>query len=233
MNIKIDKNNFLAFSLIELSIVLIIIGLLITGVVGGQNIIKNAKQRALINELRDWKLYVNTFYTLKGRLPSDVNNDGRIGQYSDDNYNGYFSAPYNGTTYKVPNSFTAPFVDLYINKIIDFKPEYKNNDQKDGLQTSNVLKNDSVYYFVDLYKPRDEYYIQDITSNILILSFADSEIKYEPKFVSGIDRKIDNDNNPSGGIFRVKFEYPPAYYDNYNNVPSNQKVRFIIYNIMK
>ena len=230
--IKSQINNILAFSLIELSIVLIIIGLLISGVVGGQSLIRNAKQRSFISELREYKTAMNTFYSLKERLPSDANNDGRIGQYAGDNYNGYFPAPYNGTEYSVPNYFTAPFVDLYLNGIIDFKPEYKNNNQQDGLPTSNALKNDSFYYFVDLYQPREEYYIKDITNNVLILSFANSSTRYYPKFVSGIDHKIDDDN-PSSGLFRVKFEERPHYYNDYITIPSNNKVRFMIYNIMQ
>lgn len=159
MNCKKYSDNFLGFSLIELSIVLIIIGLLVSGIIGGESLIRNAKQRSFISELREYKTAMNTFYNLRERLPSDANNDGRIGQYSGDNYNGYFSAPYNGTIYKIPNNFTAPFVDLYLNKVMSFKPEYKNNDQFDGLPTSNALKNDSMYYFVDLYKPIEEYYI--------------------------------------------------------------------------
>ena len=91
-------NNILAFSLIELSIVLIIIGLLVSGIVGGQSLIQTAKQRAFINELRNWDVAVNTFYSTKGKLPSDVNNDGRIGQYAGDNYNGYFPAKFQTIT---------------------------------------------------------------------------------------------------------------------------------------
>lgn len=181
MDCKKYSDNFLGFSLIELSIVLIIIGLLVSGIIGGESLIRNAKQRSFISELREYKTAMNTFYSLKERLPSDVNNDGRIGQYAGDNYNGYFPAPYDGTKYSVLNYFTAPFVDLYLNGIIDFKPEYKNNNQQDGLPTSNALKNDSMYYFVDLYKPIEEYYIQDIRNNILVLSFANSSTRYYPK----------------------------------------------------
>ena len=224
--------NNIAFSLIELSIVLIIIGLLVTAITGGQSLIESAKQRSFIAELRNFDTAVNTFYSLKNRLPSDINNDGRIGQYSGDNYNGYFPAPYDGTTYKVPNYFTAPFVDLYLNGIIDFKPEYKNNNQKDGLQTSNALKNESYYYFVDLYQPSEEYYIKDIANNVLILGFSDSKYRYYPKFASRIDHKIDDDN-PSAGLFRIKFEERPHYYNDYITIPSNNKVRFMIYNIMQ
>lgn len=43
------------------------------------------------------------------------------------------------------------------------------------------------------------------------------------KFVSEIDYKIDN-NNPSSGLFRVKFEDKPAYYNNYDIIPANKKL---------
>ena len=71
-------NSNKAFSLIELSIVLIIIGLLVAGITGGKSLIENAKNRALINEIRGWKQAVNAFYLLKERLPGDLNNDGKV-----------------------------------------------------------------------------------------------------------------------------------------------------------
>ncbi|HLD77158.1 MAG TPA: prepilin-type N-terminal cleavage/methylation domain-containing protein [Rickettsiales bacterium] len=60
-----------AFSLIELSIVLIIIGLLIAGVTGGASLIKSSELRSIITEARSWAIAVNGFYNQFDALPGD------------------------------------------------------------------------------------------------------------------------------------------------------------------
>jgi prepilin-type N-terminal cleavage/methylation domain-containing protein len=62
-----------AFSLIELSIVLIIIGLLIAGVTGGASLIKSSELRAAISEARGWSTAVNGFYNQFNAYPGDYN----------------------------------------------------------------------------------------------------------------------------------------------------------------
>lgn len=61
------------FSLIELSIVLIIIGLLIAGVTGGASLIKSSELRSIITEARSWAIGVNSFYNQFDALPGDYN----------------------------------------------------------------------------------------------------------------------------------------------------------------
>ncbi len=53
-NFQLNKSKKSAFSLIELSIVLIIIGLLVAGVRGGVSLIQSAKTRALMGEIRNY-----------------------------------------------------------------------------------------------------------------------------------------------------------------------------------
>jgi prepilin-type N-terminal cleavage/methylation domain-containing protein len=77
-----------AFSLIELSIVLIIIGLLIAGITGGASLIKSSELRSAMSEARAFQTSVNGFYTQFGSLPGDFstvigtsgagNNNGHI-----------------------------------------------------------------------------------------------------------------------------------------------------------
>lgn len=67
----VNKKKRSAFSLIELSIVLIIIGLLIAGVTGGASLIKSSELRSVITEARSWAIAVNSFYNQFDALPGD------------------------------------------------------------------------------------------------------------------------------------------------------------------
>ncbi len=60
-----------AFSLIELSIVLIVIGLLIAGITGGASLIKSSELRSVMGEARSYAVGVNAFYTQYNALPGD------------------------------------------------------------------------------------------------------------------------------------------------------------------
>ena len=72
-NINTLKNNQnKGFSLIELSIVLIIIGLLVAGVTGGASLIKSAELRAVMSDLRNYQTAINAYYTATGDLPAST-----------------------------------------------------------------------------------------------------------------------------------------------------------------
>ena len=62
------------FTLIELSIVLVIIGLLVGGVLEGQDLIKAAQIRSTISQFEQFDAAVNTFRTKYNNLPGDVVN---------------------------------------------------------------------------------------------------------------------------------------------------------------
>ena len=80
-----------AFTLIELSIVLIIIGLLVAGITGGASLIKAAELRAVMAEARDYKTAASAFLVKYDNLPGDHdaalggaagNNNGTIDQFA-------------------------------------------------------------------------------------------------------------------------------------------------------
>ncbi len=60
-----------AFSLIELSIVLIIIGLLVAGITGGASLIKSSELRSVMGEARGYAVAVNAFFNQFNAYPGD------------------------------------------------------------------------------------------------------------------------------------------------------------------
>ena len=69
---SLSPNNNKGFTLIELSIVLIIIGLVIGGVLVGRDLIKAAEIRAQISQIEKYHAAVNTFRGKYGYLPGDI-----------------------------------------------------------------------------------------------------------------------------------------------------------------
>ncbi len=66
-----------AFSLIELSIVLIIIGFLVAAILGGKSLIKSYQLRSIVSEAKALAISVNSFYSQYGAYPGDYT--GTIG----------------------------------------------------------------------------------------------------------------------------------------------------------
>jgi prepilin-type N-terminal cleavage/methylation domain-containing protein len=66
--------NNSAFSLVELSIVLVILGLLTGGILTGQSLIKAAELRAVTTEFNQYQTAVNTFKGKYFALPGDMSN---------------------------------------------------------------------------------------------------------------------------------------------------------------
>lgn len=67
-----EKKGLLGFTLIELSIVLVIIGLIVGGVLVGQDLIKAAEIRATIGQYEKYNSAINTFRTKYNGMPGDL-----------------------------------------------------------------------------------------------------------------------------------------------------------------
>ena len=62
------------FSLVELSIVLVILGLLVGGVLSGQSLIRAAQLRTVSTQYNEWRSAMNTFRDKYFALPGDMTN---------------------------------------------------------------------------------------------------------------------------------------------------------------
>ena len=66
------KQNQKGFTLVELAIVLVIIGLIVGGVLGGQDLIAAARLRSAQNQVNQVNTAANTFYAKYNGLPGDL-----------------------------------------------------------------------------------------------------------------------------------------------------------------
>lgn len=91
----------------------------------GKSLIESARITGLTRELSSYKTALYTFKSLNDRLPGDMNRDGVIGRSKgyiliDEPTSTQFGGEYNG----IPVAWRAgPFVDLYLEKLINFKPK--------------------------------------------------------------------------------------------------------------
>lgn len=236
---NIKNTNIYGFSLIELSIVLIIIGLLIAGVTGASSLIESAKIRALATEITDWDKAVNSFYALTDRLPGDANGDWIFGSNSVDSYDGYFPAPYDGSVYPVPQYDIAPFIDLYLKGIIDDKPNYNVDKMKYIMPESKVLKDSARYFFMnfDIIADRDNTYLKNINEgHMILMTLANSKGKYKIPFAKKLDNKLD-DNNPAEGRLRINIKTGTSttqyILEDYENIDQNAYIGVIAYKLLQ
>jgi prepilin-type N-terminal cleavage/methylation domain-containing protein len=73
------KTGEKGFTLIELAIVLVIIGIIIGAVIKGQDLIDNARAKKLYSTTNTWNILTWAYLDRKGRFPGDNGKDGLIG----------------------------------------------------------------------------------------------------------------------------------------------------------
>lgn len=74
-----STQNNKAFSLVELSIVIIILGLLVASVTVGKDLIQAAQLRGLISQIHSFETQTSTFKLKYDALPGDINNANKRG----------------------------------------------------------------------------------------------------------------------------------------------------------
>ena len=69
-----QKSKQGGFTLVEIAIVLVIIGLILGGVLQGQTMIENAKYKKFVKEIESYRAAFHTFQDMYGGLPGDLGN---------------------------------------------------------------------------------------------------------------------------------------------------------------
>lgn len=71
-NLQFKASAHTGFTLVEMSIVLVIIALVVGGVLVGRDMIKNAETRSVMNQLASYKIAMHTFEGKYGAMPGDM-----------------------------------------------------------------------------------------------------------------------------------------------------------------
>jgi prepilin-type N-terminal cleavage/methylation domain-containing protein len=71
------------FTLIELAIVVVVLGILVTGVVAGQSIMEGAKKQKVVTQFKQFKTAINAFYLEYDAIPGDLPNSMDYFDYSE------------------------------------------------------------------------------------------------------------------------------------------------------
>lgn len=200
-------NHIVGFSLIEVSIVLIIIGLLVSGIVGAINLIDSSKVRGFIGITYDWQSSVNAFYSIKGRLPGNLKNSYFVGELYNSNWVSSLIQSYTLKNFGITNydgadkdtvvSYCAAFwLDMYLAKVNDFKPlasSLSSNCDKDSVPMvfSGELK--TVGPKTILFK-NNKGSLPPFRNAMMgvYFQFVDNNFKIKPKLFYYLDRKIDD-----------------------------------------
>jgi|Deesub1362A_J573_1020465.scaffolds.fasta_scaffold13487_2 prepilin-type N-terminal cleavage/methylation domain-containing protein len=105
------------FTLIELAIVLVIIGIILGAVLKGQDLIQNARAKKFVNKGRAWEVATWTFLDRKGRFPGDSDKDGKIGDGNVENDltgANFINPPYEGSSGSETNTITLGSYTFYV-----------------------------------------------------------------------------------------------------------------------
>ena len=185
-----NNNKILGFSLIELSIVLIIIGLLVAGITSGQSLIESAKSRAVMNEARGYMQAVNTYFAAKGRLPGDPENTGKMGRDSGNNIP--------ESDYDIIYDDNASWFDLNREGIVDWD---KDKDGFYGKESKYLKKTNFNFLFPNTFIEfsRNSHLSIFKDKNVMTLTKKyDSYISF--RIAANIEEKMDNKSLDTGNV---------------------------------
>jgi len=152
------------FTLVELALVLVIIGLLITGVLKGEALIQNAKIKKLVNQKDSLAAAYYAFYDRYGAYPGDENlpsaptndthNGNQNGQITGNEYwylfedlvlAGIINGSYNGTANSCPTNPYGSWAQIQWNAALQSNSVVFNAIPYDVAEQVDMKYDDGVY----------------------------------------------------------------------------------------
>lgn len=105
------------FTLIEVAIVLVIIGIIIGAVIKGQDLVENARAKKFVTKGKTWEVGQWNYLDRKGVFTGDTDKDGKIGDgnvKTDFIGASFINPPYEGASGSEANTITLGSLTFYI-----------------------------------------------------------------------------------------------------------------------
>lgn len=211
------NNYYKAFTLVELAIVLIIIGLITGGVVGAQSLISSANRQKIIRSFNEYQTIYNAFQLEYDGKPGDFNEAAEYWPSQAVNGDGdgkiEWSATHQGETLDF-------FEHLYLAEFLSVA--YTGENASPSQLTMNVnipegpVNSDTGFFIYDQlgmlgYDPYNVLSLGGVPSNA---TYFNGEGAVRPKDAKSIDEKIDDGNYASG---RIMFQNHYASEDDWTS----------------
>ena len=185
------------FTLVELSIVIIIIGFLIAGIAAGQSLVKQAKLNAMINEITETNTAINRFKATYAYLPGDFPNATAYWPSESCYYGGPVSCNGNGNEF-IDNDESGFVWDHLNQSKITLSAFYTYSIAPTVGKIVRYNQNTVAFIFVW----GGWFYGNDLSyTNVLAYSYFDPghiALAFTPGDAYNIDNKLD-DGSPSSG----------------------------------
>jgi prepilin-type N-terminal cleavage/methylation domain-containing protein len=140
-NYRITKAGF---TLVELAIVLVIIGLVVGGVLVGKDLIRAAENRSFVGQLETYNAAANTFKTKYNCVPGDCPTATAYGFSNNGNGNGMVSGLTASNTYSVDYNLNGdgnPGVSSYVIMYLGWTNFHESNYFWDHLSAAHLVAN--------------------------------------------------------------------------------------------
>lgn len=213
-----------AFTLVELAIVIVILGLIVAGIMVGSEIVSQAKSREFIKEIEGYDSSTSTFMIKYKALPGDINNASILGLNTPKgsvvaNIFDTIDAQNDGDGDKALQDGTGGYT-TYNGEIGNFWIHLSNSNiiQQEYVNSQSVVNGypNSKYgtAIVALSSNGALYWVTGISSTLTNLNSPESPVDFDglinnkisPEQLFNVDSKID-DGNPVEGNVRVITRY--------------------------
>lgn len=200
------SNSKNGFTLVELSIVLVIIGLLISGILVAQSIIESARISREIRQFGEIDAAVSNFYSRYGQLPGDNNLFNSHPSYRGNNNGRISNGHQNGVIYRSCMGECTDFWKHlaqtgFASDQITFSAY--SGIVGNGFPTSRINDNATIIAYgghIDYPDPEGNFYYSSVFSNDDNAGMADMAPAYTPLQVLTLDIKMDDGIANTGNL---------------------------------